>query len=414
MKPGLPRRQALAWAAASCSPGLAAADPLRVMWMFATGSQRTVWVHFVQRYARRTGRPEPQSRELEQSAYKAAFVTHLQQEPAAADVMFWFAGQRLTDLVGQGLLAPLDTLALAERWSEQFHPAALDAARVEGRLYGLPLSTYPWGFYYRRSLFRRLGLEAPTNWSEWLLLNERLRQAGVAPITLAAKDLWPLGAWFDYFNLRLHGKGFHLDLLAGRASWRDARVKAVFARWRELLLRGDVLAGANERDWRQALPYLSRGEAGMVLMGHFAVTQLPAEVRADLGFFRFPLLDPRQPAVEEAPLDVLVLPQRSRQKVQALDFLRYAARAEAQAELNQELGTLSPHRRAAISPDRLLTESAQMLAAAPATTQYFDRDASTAFSQPALGLLARFVSAPGDLEAVLDALEALRLRSFNP
>ena len=399
--------------AALAPAALQAAEPLQVLWMFSSGSQRTLWLRMTERYSALRAGHAVQSREMEQGAYKAEFEALLRREPAGGDVAFWFGGQRLQEFVAQGLIEPLDDLARSERWEQQFLPAALDAVRVGGRLYGLPLTTYQWGFYYRRSLFGRLELQPPTSWDEWLTLNERLRRAGIAPITLGAKDGWPLGAWFDYFNLRLHGKTFHTELLAGRASWLDPRVSEVLARWRTLLERADFLPGALERDWQQALPYLTRELAGTVLMGNFVALRFPATVREDLGFFPFPVLDPKVPAIEEAPLDVLLMPRRGRRKAEAREFLRFMARAEVQAELNEAMGLIPPHRYAALGRDPLVQAGARLLAAAQGSTQYFDRDAPARFSGPALALLQRFVQAPQESKAVQQGLEALRRSVFG-
>ena len=390
-----------------------AATSLHVWWMFSSGAQRTLWLRTSERFTLQHNAVQLVSRELEQSTYKQEFAQLLSAPQQEVDVAFWFAGQRLRDYVDQGLIEPLDELAKSERWDQKFTPAALDAVRMGGRIYALPLATYQWGFYYRRSLFKRLGLQPPANWDEWLKLNDQLHQAGIAPISLGAKDGWPLGAWFDYLNLRLHGKDFHLDLMAGRASWLDARVVAVFTRWRQLIERGDFLAGAAERDWQQALPYLSRELAGMVLMGNFLLLRLPAAVRDDLGFFPFPVLDPKQPGVEEAPLDVLLIPRRTRQKKLARDFIRYMGRAEVQSVLNAEMGLIPPHRQAVPSANSIVQAGARLLAQARGSTQFFDRDSPARFSGPALGLLQSFFSNPQRQDALLQELEALRLNTIG-
>ncbi len=404
----LRRRSLCVWAGAgpAWAQPVPPAEPLRVHWMFSSGSQRDLWVRIARRYED-LGRPL-ESREREQAQYKAEFDALLRQQPAAADVAFWFGGQRLREFVDQDLLEPLDDLARG--WESQFHPAMLDAVRVQGRVWALPLATYQWGFYYRRSVFERLHLQPPATWEAWLHLNEQLRGAGLAPIVMGSREGWPLGAWFDYFNLRLHGKAFHAELLSGRASWLDARVRAVFERWRQLLQRGDFLPGSFERDWRQALPYVTRGHAGMVLMGNFVSLAFPAAVRPDLGFFPFPTLDARVPLIEDAPLDVLVIPRAARQKAAAREFLRYLARPELQAELNQAMGLIPPHRGAAVGSDPLAQAGARLLARAAGSMQFFDRDAPAAFSAPALEWLARFEREPANLEPVLRGLEALRMQ----
>jgi len=151
----------------------------------------------------------------------------------------------------------------------------------------------------------------------------------------------------------------------------------------------------------------------MVLMGNFVALRFPAAVREDLGFFPFPVLDPKVPAIEEAPLDVLLMPRRGRRKAEARDFLRFMARAEVQADLNETMGLIPPHRFAALGRDPLVQAGARLLATAQGSTQYFDRDSPARFSVPALVLLQRFVQAPQEAEAVQQGLEALRRSVFG-
>jgi multiple sugar transport system substrate-binding protein len=374
--------------------------------MFSGGPQRERWTRLIERYRRESGELQLLSEELEQRAYKDDFEARLAAQPA--DVMFWFAGERLREYVARGLVAPLTQLAQDDGWARRFLPAALDAVTVDGRIYGMPLSTYQWGFYYRRSLFERLKLQPPATWDEWLSVNDRLRAAGHSPIIVGAKDAWTLGAWFDYLNLRLNGKAFHLELMAGRVSWLDTRTRAAFERWKLLIDRGDFHTGAAELNWRQALPYLSRDYAGTVLMGNFVSLEFPARVRADIGFFPFPQLSPKVAAVEEAPLDVLLVPTKARNPAKAERYLRWMAQAEVLDDLNESMGMLAPQRASRPPADPLLEAGARLLTRASASTQYFDRDSRAAFAGPALARLQKFLAHP-NVNAVLADLEALRL-----
>ena len=66
-----------------------------------------------------------------------------------------------------------------------------------------------------------------------------LQAAGVQPITLGNKYLWPAAGWFDYLNMRLNGPLFHLNLTSGRVAMTDARVLEVLRVWdRDLLAPG--------------------------------------------------------------------------------------------------------------------------------------------------------------------------------
>ncbi len=415
------RRQHLAWiggawcganAAASAAETPAPGVPLRVLWLVTGGEHRSAVMRVLRGF--QAGHPqwELQPVELDQADYKARVPQMLQARPAPADVMFWFAGERLREFVRQGQLAPLGPMARVDGWAQHFQPALLAEASDQGELYGLPLSTYLWGYFYRRSAFAQWGVAPPRTWVDFLTLCRRLQAMGVAPLVLGAKDGWAVAGWFDQFNLRLHGRDFHAALMRGAVPYTDPKVRATFLAWRQLLDLGAFHPRSAGLDWRQAVPYLSRNLGAMMLMGGFAAGQFPRAVRDDLGWFPFPALDPKQPPLEEAPLDLLVVPKHARNPAGARALLRHLAQAQVQGAFNEETGMLSPHLHAPPPAVGWMQTSASALQQARGLTQFFDRDSPSAFSGPAMVQLQRFLAQPERLEAVLLALEQLRLRHY--
>ncbi|MFN7694630.1 MAG: ABC transporter substrate-binding protein [Burkholderiales bacterium] len=409
------RRDTLAFlGAAGTAAGAGATvkpEALRVRWMFSSGAQRDAMVRLTADYAKQ--RPVT-SIEMEQAAYKSVMESALREAESESDVMLWFAGERLGEFVRQGLIEPLGPLARSQGWSQRFGPAMMSAVQVDGEPYAVPLSTYAWGFFYRRSVFARMGLSPPQQWDEFLAACALMRREGLTPIALGGKDLWPLAAWFSQISLRLHGRAFHAELMAGRVSYSaDARVRRIFEHWQ--LLHQQQAFGANfaRLDWRAALPYVSRGLAGMVLAGGFAGLQFPAAVREDIGYFRFPTIDPRVLPAEEAPLDVMLVPRNAANKPAAFNFLRYLAEPQVQSHFNAAIGLLPPHQQAAIGSAPWVQAGARQLAQARGVTQFFDRDSPGAFAQPAMAQLLRFLERPAELPAVLLQLDELRRKHYG-
>lgn len=389
-------------------PGAAPKLQLKVHWMVTGGVHRDAVLRLLGDFAQAHPQVTVLSRELDQTPYKEALLGSLQAQPAAADVMTCFGGERLRELARQGLFAPLDSIALEAGWQHNFSPALSTEARLQDTLYGLPLATYVWGFFYRRSAFAKWGLQPPRTWPDLLALCAALRQRQVAPFVVGAQDGWALAGWFDQLNLRLHGRDFHLALLRGQLPFTDARVGATFTAWRELIAQGAFLDRSPELNWRAAVPYVSRGLAGLMLSGGFAASQFPVAVRQDLGWCPFPAPNPVHARLQEAPLDVLVIPANAANKGAAALLLKFAAQAAVQQQFNASLGTLAAHRQAKVGSEPWLQSSAQALVQATGLTQFFDRDASAAFSVPAMGLLQRFFRDPTQQAAVQQALEALR------
>lgn len=405
------RRTALARLATLWATPLAvrAADSPRALvvdFMISSGRQRTAWAQLINTFATLNPDLTIVANEFPQEDYKRHFATRLVREPV--DLAFWFAGARLREAVRRGLLRPIDNRDTLQALGVRFTPASLDALQHEGKAYGAPVSFYPWGFFYHRPLFASLGLKPPADWSAFLAVSAKLRAAGVIPTAVGARNGWPAAAWFDYFNLRTNGIGFHRQLLAGEVPFGDPRVRAALTPWREMLMRGDFLAESVTEDWDACLPHLYRKSVGMVLLGAFAASKFPPQLAAEIGFFPFPQINPQVPRAEEAPLDVVVLPARGHNPEGAQRFLRFLAQHEALNVFNRESGMLSPRTDTAAEREPLRRAGRDLLDQARGLAFFFDRDARADLVEPAFAAMREFLLPPHDLNRLLQRLETAR------
>jgi multiple sugar transport system substrate-binding protein len=295
----------------------------------------------------------------------------------------------------------------------RFAPATLEATRISGHLYGLPIAYYPWGLFYRRSLFRKLGLSPPATWSDFLHACDRLKAAGITPIGLAAGDGWPAAGWFDLLDLRMNGLDFHRRLLAGDISFRDPAARAVLTQWKALLDDHDFLDEALNRPWTDAMPYLYREKVGMVLMGSFIGARLPPDMAGDIGFLPFPAMSTAMADYEDAPLDVLMLPRTSRHHDIALRFLAFLAGGNELDRFNQIAHTFSPRLGAPLSADEVSRDEKRLLDGAAGLAFFFDRDASEPIMNSGLDAFRAFLAPPHDVDRTL-GLIAPRLPGGAP
>jgi multiple sugar transport system substrate-binding protein len=185
---------------------------------------------------------------------------------------------------------------------------ALKAASTgeDGKQYFVPLTTYPWGLFYRKSVWQEKGYEEPKTLDELVALAKQMQGDGLVPIAFADKDGWPAMGTFDQLDLRINGYQFHIDLMAGKQAWDSPQVKKVFDTWRELLPyhQEDALG----REWQEAARALQKKEAGMYLLGMFVGEQFPEKDREDLDFFTFPEIDPAVgTGAIEAPIDGVMM-----------------------------------------------------------------------------------------------------------
>ena len=146
------------------------------------------------------------------------------------DVFTWFAGYRMQFFAAQGLAGDIsDVYGGLSGMSEAFKQASTGD---DGKQYFVPLTTYPWAFFYRKSVWEEKGYEEPKTLDELVTLSKQMEKDGLVPIAFADKDGWPAMGTFDQLNLRINGYQFHVDLMAGKKAWDSPEVKKVFDTWR--------------------------------------------------------------------------------------------------------------------------------------------------------------------------------------
>src|SRR6516225_5031151 len=63
-------------------------------------------------------------------------------------------------------------------------PAALELARHNGKLYGVPIWVRPMTIFYKKSIFDKYGLTAPTTFDELEKVCETLKSKGIIPVAV--------------------------------------------------------------------------------------------------------------------------------------------------------------------------------------------------------------------------------------
>lgn len=367
---------------------------------------RAAWEAAVQQFRRENPEIDVRLNVYDHESYKKSIRNWLTGAPP--DVVFWFAGQRMRQLVEPGLLADVSEL-YTPAVKSALHRSALDLVSAGGRQYGVPYTYYQIGLYFRRDI---LG-EAPRTWQELLQACERLKARGVEPIAIGSKDLWPTAAWFDYLNLRWNGFDFHMALMAGRVAYTDDRVRAVFARWRELLERQCFSRHHASSSWQESQALLYRGEAAMMLIGNYIVAGFPPEARPLMDFARFPTMRRELGRYEDAPMNSLHIPARARNKGDATRFLAFVLRPDVQEALNRAMLQIPVHREAAIADDRFLRRGRELLLESDALAQFFDRDTSEELANIAMKGFQEFMLHPDRLDGILKRIEQARRRIYK-
>ncbi|MGW0824972.1 ABC transporter substrate-binding protein [Streptomyces sp. NPDC002845] len=346
------------------------------------------------------------------NTFQEQINSYLQGTPD--DVFTWFAGYRMQFFAGKGLATPIDDVweTVGDNFPEAMHGLSKGE---DGKYYFVPLYTYPWAIFYRKSVFAEKGYEVPTTWDDFVALCKQMQKDNLVPIAFGDKDAWPALGTFDQINFRQNGYDFHVELMAGKASWTDSKVRAAFDSWAEILPYHQE--GATGRTWQDAAQTLVAKKAGMYLLGTFVAQQFTNEADLeDLDFFAFPEIDPAygQDTVE-APTDGFMLSKSPKNQEGAVKLLEYlGSPAAEEIYLKSDPSVVAASTKADTSAYTPLQKKAyDMIAGAKSLTQFMDRDSRPDFTstvmQPAL---QKFVRDPKGVDSLLSSIERQKKTIF--
>jgi multiple sugar transport system substrate-binding protein len=187
------------------------------------------------------------------------------QTDSTADLIKWWNGYRLTDIARAGILADVTSAwdeAAANGWSDD--KEVRQTFTHEGRQYGVPLGKSYWVVFYSKTVFRKLGVDVPSNWDEFLHVVDAARAKKITPVVSAGASDWQSFVWFQQLVNGLD-HDFYLKLTAGKASYTDDTCKQAMRLWCDLYKRGAF--SAPDADPGAVPAQFKQGTAAMHLFG---------------------------------------------------------------------------------------------------------------------------------------------------
>ena len=346
------------------------------------------------------------------NTFQEQINSYLQATPD--DVFTWFAGYRMQFFAAKKLATPIDDVW--QKIGGNFPDAMKQLSKGEdGKYYFVPLYTYPWALFYRKSVFKQHGYQVPTTWDQLVALCKQMKKDGLVPIAFGDKDAWPAMGTFDQINFRLNGYDFHKSLMAGKEAWTDPKVKAVFDHWSELLpYHQDGFMG---RTWQDAAQTLVSKKAGMYVLGSFVAQQFTNKADLDdLDFFAFPEINPQfgQDTVE-APTDGFMVSKAPKNHDGVTKLMEFLGTPEAeQIYLKADSSVVAASSKADTSSYTPLQKKAyEMISNAKSLTQFMDRDSRPDFTSTVMQPgLQKFLQNPKGVDSLLSSIERQKKTIF--
>ncbi|MGO2806249.1 MAG: extracellular solute-binding protein [Glutamicibacter arilaitensis] len=333
------------------------------------------------------------------------------QSGDAPDVYMERGGGELAAHVAAGL-----TKDLTEAASEEIAFLGENAGgwQLEGKTYALPFSLGGAGFWYNKALFKEAGIDkAPQTFSELIDATEKLKKAGIDPISVGAGDKWPAAHYWYYAAVRECSQQTMADSIANLDFSDQCFTKA--GEDVDKLIKAEpfnpgFLSTPAQSGPTSASGLLATGKVAMELAGHWepgvmqGLTEDGKGMGDDTGWFPFPEIEGGQgdPAAQLGGGDAWAVSEGAPDA--AVDFVKYMLSDEVQrgfAELDMGLPA-NPAAKGAIS-DPALASLMDVRDKAPYFQLYFDTAFGASIGGAMNDEIALLFAGQSDAQKIVDA-----------
>lgn len=335
----------------------------------------------------------------------------------APDIFMQRGGGKMAAMVRAGQLMDITDL-ISDETKELIPEGSFAANSLGGKVYAMPVAVLPGGIWYSKDLFAQAGIdETPTTIDELNDAVAKLKDAGIQPIALGAKDAWPAAHWYYFFALRacspetLEAAGQEMNF--DDPCWVEAAENLKAFADTEPFNEGFLTTSAQQGAGSSA-GLLANHQAAMELMGAWnpgVIASLTPDEQPlpDLDWFPFPEV----PGGEGEPGSILggvdgysCSAQAPREECGA--FLNFIARTEVQENYYRAFSAPTVNVESQkIIEEPYLQSVLEAYNAAPYVSQWLDtvygQNVGNALNVAVVDMLAGKRDAAGIVEAVKDA-----------
>ncbi len=274
---------------------------------------------------------------LENEAFKTKLATTM-QSGTSPDLFQSWGGGIMQAQADAGMLQ--DITAAVAPWASTINKGALSIYALNGKQYGVPWDMGMVGFWYNKALFTKAGITAPpATWDEYLADVTKLKTAGIVPLAIAGKDMWPSMHLWTYLALRIGG-GDAMAQMIKSGNWNTDACKAAGAEVVKLNALNPYQDGYKSATYDNEAAAVGNAKAAMELMGQWAPgveandSTSKKGIGADLGWFPFPTVAGGKGAATDGVGGGNGIAVGKNASPEAVDFLKFFSSVYNATKLN--------------------------------------------------------------------------------
>lgn len=232
------------------------------------------------------------------------------------------------DLVSAGHVMDLSGQSFLENLTED----TLASMRIDGNVYGIPMSLSCMGVFYNKEVFEQNNVEIPKSHEELLAAADKFVEAGIVPFAHGFKEGWTSQADIQSdlygYTLQQNPKMFE-EIQSGAKNFSD------YPEFAECLSRNaDRLSYESGDDFgtdaMKARAMLINGEAAMFIGGNWDISEFNNNNAGEkIGFFATPNTNDAEPVLGLAPDGSFMIYSKTEHKEEAMKFLEFWSSPEA-------------------------------------------------------------------------------------
>jgi len=238
-------------------------------------------------------------------------------------------------LVAEGKVMPMDkylqTKAYGQnkKWIDTFDRRLLDKGKYKGHYYIMPFNQNVFGWWYNVDMFKKHGWKPPKTYDELLVLCEKIKKAGIAPITFQGRyPAYMLRGFLFPWVISDGGiQAFNDAQNLKPGAWKSPSFLKAARMIAELRDKGYFQKNAMGMSHTEAQMEFILGRAAMIPCGTWLGSEMKKQMPPDfhMAFINPPIIKGGKgdPTITSAGVETWIVPAEAKHPDIAADFFKF-------------------------------------------------------------------------------------------
>ncbi|QSO49294.1 extracellular solute-binding protein [Alicyclobacillus mengziensis] len=183
-----------------------------------------------------------------------------------ADIFASFPGAEFSSIAKAGLYTNLSN----QPFLSNFNSNLIQAGQLNGKQLAIPYQVVFNMPVYNKTLFKKLNISVPTNWSQFLQACQTLKDHGYTPIIIPGQGNSTLGQFFNDMVMNNVPSAKVFDgLQTGKSKLTDPGFLTTLEQFQTLVQKGYIMPGSLGTSQTAAEAIFAQGKIGMFGMGSY-------------------------------------------------------------------------------------------------------------------------------------------------